>query len=148
MFLGTFEPNLDDKGRFTLPAPFRETLKEKTGSHDVVLTRGLDDCIFGFDRDQFQQIVDGFHAASFAKKRNRLFERNFFGKAIKGACDGMGRIRIPDALREKAGIPKKGKLVVIGASTRFEIWDKAAWERREAQDEEEGTYEEIAEDLF
>ena len=144
MFLGTFEHNLDDKGRFTLPASFRETLKEKTGSTQVILTEGLDNCIFGFDSEQFQQIVDSFGASSFAKKKTRQFQRRFFGKAKSAECDGMGRLRIPDPLKGLAQVKKK--LVVVGMVTRFEIWDKATWDAREAADA--GAYEEIAEDLF
>jgi len=144
MFLGTFEPKLDDKGRFTLPAPFRETLKSKTGSHEVFLTRGLDTCIFGFDRDQFQRIVDGFQAGSFAKKATRKFERNFFGHATLTECDGMGRLRLPEPLKRLAGITRE--LVVVGVSNRFEIWDRARWEARDDEDAED--YEEMAEEIF
>lgn len=144
MFLGTFEHNLDDKGRFTLPASFRETLKDKTGSLEVILTEGLDNCIFGFDSDQFQQIVQSFSAASFARKKTRQFQRRFFGKAKAAECDGMGRLRIPDALKGVANITKK--LVVVGMVDRFEIWDKELWDAREVEDAE--VYEEIAEDLF
>ena len=144
MFLGTFEPKLDEKGRFTLPATFRETLKERTGTHEVYLTRGLDHCIFAFDSEQFERIVASFEAASFAREATRKFQRTFFASAARVACDGMGRLRVPEKLQKYAGLTKN--LVVAGTSSRFEIWDLEAWEARDAEDAQE--YESVAEQLF
>ncbi len=144
MFLGRFKKNLDDKGRFTLPAPFRDTLLKRTGGLTVFMTRGLDDCLFGFDPQQFQRIVDSFDAGAFAKEAFRKFEREFYGNCVEAECDQMGRLRIPKELQEVGGLKKK--LVLVGASNRFEIWDADLWEERHASDRKK--YEKMAEGLF
>ncbi len=144
MFLGTFEHNLDDKGRFTLPAPFRETLKEATGSQTVFLTRGLDECLFGFDSKQFHRIVESFEAGAFAKKVTRKFEREFYGNCVQAECDSMGRLRIPEPLKKLGHLDKR--IRVVGTVSRFEIWDAERWAARQAEDAAD--YEQMAEELF
>lgn len=120
MFLGTYSPKLDDKGRLILPAKFREDLAE-----GVVLTRGQDRCIYVFSSDEFE----GFHAqirqAPVTSKQARDYLRLLLSAAHAETPDKQGRITIPPQLRKYAGLDRE--LAVIGAGTRAEIWDATAW---------------------
>lgn len=121
MFLGTYSPKLDDKGRLILPAKFREDLAE-----GVVLTRGQDRCIYVFSSDEFE----GFHAqirqAPVTSKQARDYLRLLLSAAHAETPDKQGRITIPPQLRKYAGLDRE--LAVIGAGTRAEIWDATAWD--------------------
>ncbi|HEX3732022.1 MAG TPA: division/cell wall cluster transcriptional repressor MraZ [Mycobacteriales bacterium] len=122
MFLGTHSPKLDDKGRLILPAKFREEL-----SDGVVVTKGQERCLFAFPVTEFGRIAEQLRAAPMTHKAARAYSRVFFASAHDEVPDKQGRITIPGHLREYAGLSKD--CVVIGASSRVEIWDSTAWDR-------------------
>jgi MraZ protein len=121
VFLGTHTPRLDEKGRLFLPAKYREEL-----SRGVVVTKGQERCLYVFPKAEFDQIADGMRPGPRASKAARDYARVFYASADDGIPDRQGRITIPSALREYAALQRD--CVVIGANTRLEIWDAAAWE--------------------
>jgi MraZ protein len=121
LFLGTHTPRLDDKGRLILPARFRDEL-----AGGLVMTKGQERCLYVFTTPEFQRIADQLAQAPMTHKAARAYSRVFFAGAHDEIPDRQGRITIPAHLREYAGLDRD--LVVIGASTRVEIWDKQAWE--------------------
>lgn len=121
MFLGTHTPRLDEKGRLFLPAKYREEL-----SRGVVVTKGQERCLYVFPKAEFDQIAEGMRPGPGASKAARDYARVFYASADDGIPDRQGRITIPSALREYAALQRD--CVVIGANTRLEIWDAAAWE--------------------
>ena len=129
MFLGTHFPKLDDKGRLFLPAKFRDELAE-----GLVITKGQERCLFVFPMAEFTQIAEQLRAAPVTHKAARAYSRVFFASASDEVPDKQGRITIPPHLREYAGLSKD--CVVIGASTRVEIWDREAWETYLAESED------------
>ena len=129
MFLGTHSPRLDDKGRLILPAKFRDELAE-----GLVITNGQDRGLFVFPMAEFTQIAEQLRAAPMTHKAARAYSRVFFASASDEVPDKQGRITIPPHLREYAGLSRD--CVVIGASTRVEIWDSQAWETYLAESEE------------
>lgn len=129
VFLGTHSPRLDEKGRLILPAKFREEL-----SGGVVITKGQERCLFGFPLAEFERLALQLREAPVTHKAARAYSRVFFASAHDEAPDKQGRITIPAHLREYAGLTKE--CVVIGASTRIEIWDQQAWESYLAASEE------------
>ena len=129
MFLGTHSPRLDDKGRLFLPAKFRDELAE-----GLVITKGQERCLFVFPMAEFTQIAGQLRAAPVTHKAARAYSRVFFASASDEVPDKQGRITIPPHLREYAGLSKD--CVVIGASTRVEIWDREAWETYLAESED------------
>jgi MraZ protein len=129
MFLGTHSPRLDDKGRLILPAKFRDELAE-----GLVITKGQERCLFVFPMAEFTQIAEQLRAAPMTHKAARAYSRVFFASASDEVPDKQGRITIPPHLREYAGLSRD--CVVIGASTRVEIWDSQAWETYLAESEE------------
>lgn len=129
MFLGTYNPRLDDKGRLFLPAKFRDEL-----AGGVVLTRGQERCLFVFPRAAFSAKAEELQSASLTSKAARDYGRMFFSSASDEVPDKQGRVTVPQPLRQYAGLERD--CVVIGANTRLEIWDAAAWAAYEAEQEQ------------
>lgn len=121
MFLGTHTPRLDEKGRLILPAKFREEL-----AGGVVITKGQERCLYVFPTAEFQRYAAEQSARPMNDKAARAFTRVLFSGAHDEVPDKQGRVTIPAPLREYAGLDRD--LVVIGASSRVEIWDATAWE--------------------
>ncbi len=130
MFLGTYSPRMDAKGRIILPAKFREEL-----SAGLVLTRGQERCLYVFPAAEFERIHERMRTAHLPGRAARDFLRVFLSGASDELPDKQGRITIPPILRQYAGLTDN--LVVIGSGTRAEIWDAAAWEEYLARTEAE-----------
>ncbi|MFC5703605.1 division/cell wall cluster transcriptional repressor MraZ [Cohnella faecalis] len=138
MFLGEYQHSIDDKGRIIIPAKFRDAL----GS-DFIVTRGLDSCLFVYPREEWTQLEQRMKALPSMAANARAFSRLLFSGASECEWDKQGRVNVPGHLRDYAKLDKD--CVVIGVSTRVEIWDKKAWEEysRASQD----SFNEIAEKL-
>nr|WP_202420012.1 division/cell wall cluster transcriptional repressor MraZ [Actinomadura rayongensis] len=121
VFLGTHNPRLDDKGRLFLPAKYREEL-----SGGLVITKGQERCLYVFPTAEFQRITEALRAAPVTDRSVRAYSRVFFAGASDEVPDKQGRVTIPAPLRAYAGLSRE--CTVIGANTRLEIWDTAAWE--------------------
>ncbi|CAM3186117.1 division/cell wall cluster transcriptional repressor MraZ [Stackebrandtia soli] len=120
MFLGTHTPRLDDKGRLILPARFRDEL-----AGGLVITKGQERCLYVFPMAEFTRIADELQKAPMTNKAARAYNRVFFASAHDEIPDKQGRVTIPVHLREYADLDRD--LVVIGASTRVEVWDANSW---------------------
>lgn len=142
VFLGTFTPRLDDKGRLILPAKFRGRL-----STGLVCTRGLDRCIFVFPVDEFHAHHERLRRAPLENKGARDYLRGFLAFATDELPDKQGRILLSPALRSYAGIDRE--VAVVGLGSRVEIWDAAAWDDYLARSEDDyaATAREVFEDL-
>jgi MraZ protein len=120
MFLGTHSPRLDDKGRLILPAKYRDEL-----AGGLVLVKGQERCVYVFPPREFERMTQDLSTAPLTAKPVRDYSRIFFASASDEVPDKQGRITIPPALREYAGLHRD--CVVIGANTRLEIWDATSW---------------------
>lgn len=129
MFLGTYTPRLDEKGRLILPAKFRDKL-----APGLVVTRGQEHCLYVFPMDEFVKVADELRKAPMTSKAVRDYMRVFLSGASDEIPDKQGRVTIPQALRDYAGLAKD--LTVIGAGSRLEIWDTQSWETYLADSEE------------
>ena len=140
MFLGTHEPRLDEKGRLTLPAKFREEL-----AGGLVLTRGQERCLNVWPRQRFAEITAGLgQSGSVTRKDLRDYQRVFLSGASDDVPDKQGRVTIPPLLREWAGLDRD--LAVIGAGDRVEVWDSAAWSTYLA--EQEDSYASLSDEVL
>jgi MraZ protein len=139
VFLGTHTPKLDEMGRLFLPARFREELA--TG---VVITKGQERCLYVFKHPDFVAQAEVLQSAPLTAKVARDYSRVFFASAFDDIPDKQGRVTVPAALRAYAGLTKD--CVVIGANTRLEIWDAAAWATYEQ--EKEQAFAEQAEEVM
>ena len=113
LFLGEYEHALDDRGRITLPVKIREELDER----ELVLTRGFDTCIFGFDRSSWEKEAGKHLETPVTDKEARSLRRYLFSGAQKADIDKLGRILLPAQLKEYASI----------SGDHFEIWDHKKW---------------------
>ena len=118
MLMGEFQHNMDAKGRVTIPARFREDLGDM-----FYVTKGLYGCLFVLSPAQWEKLLEKMSSLPLSKARS--LQRFFFSGAAEAEPDKQGRILIPAALREYAGLEKD--VTVIGAATRAEIWDTAKW---------------------
>jgi len=138
MFLGEYQHSIDEKGRVIMPARFREQLGEK-----FIITRGLDGCLFVYPREEWLKLSNEVQNLPLTKKDARAFSRMLFSGAAEVDCDKQGRVSIPANLREVASIQKE--LVIIGVSSRIEIWAEETWS--DINSDAEGKFEELAEKL-
>lgn len=139
MFLGTFSPKLDEKGRLILPAKFRDELAD-----GLVVTRGQERCLYLFSEQEFQNMHERIRQAPITSKHGRDYLRVFLSGAHDETPDKQGRFTVPAILRQYAGLDRD--LAVIGAGSRAEIWDATAWQRY--LDEQETTFAEIGEEVI
>lgn len=121
LFLGEYDHVLDDRGRITLPRKLRQEL----GRDEVVLSRGFDACIFGFDREQWEKEAEKHIEASLTSEEARKIRRYLFAAAESVEVDRLGRIIVPTQLKEYAKIEKE--VIVVGAGDHFEIWNTSDW---------------------
>lgn len=143
MFYGEYEHRLDKKGRIILPSKFRETSKEHY-IEKFFVTRGLDSCLFLFPEEEWRQQESRFKNLSFTKREARKFNRLFFSGAVETAVDKQGRILIPSYLKDYADIKKE--IIIVGVSSRIEIWSREKWEEFYKVSKE--SFEDIAEKLM
>ncbi|MCA1822716.1 MAG: division/cell wall cluster transcriptional repressor MraZ [Mycobacteriales bacterium] len=139
MFLGTHAPRLDEKGRLFLPAKFRDELAD-----GVVVTKGQERCLYVFPTAEFERITAALREAPVTAKALRDFGRVLFSSASAETPDKQGRITVPQGLRDYAGLRRD--CVVIGANTRIEVWDAAAWEAYLT--DRESAYSDLAEEVL
>jgi MraZ protein len=139
MLLGEYEHTLDDKNRLTLPAKFRQAFEGT-----VVVSRGLDGCLFVFTRDNWDSFVaaqlEGLNPFS---REARQMSRFMFSGAAETELDKQGRVMVPPALIEHASLGRE--VVVAGVRDHVEIWGREAW--RKQLEEVEGSVELVAERL-
>ena len=137
MLIGEFRHNLDPKGRITIPSKFREDLSV------FVMTKGLDDCLFLYPKDQWEKIENKLKELPMTNKAVRSFVRTFFSGAVDCVLDKQGRVLIAENLRDYANL--EDKCVIIGLSNRAEVWSEENWNRY--NEEEALSYEELAEKM-
>jgi len=139
MLLGEYEHTIDDKNRLTLPAKFRKAFAE-----GIVVTRGLDDCLYAYGPADWARLVESRLAPlNPFSKEGRQMQRFFYAGAVETDLDRQGRVTIPAALMQRAKLTRD--VVVAGVHDHLEIWDRAEWQRELA--EVEGSAEDVAERL-
>lgn len=121
MFIGEYLHTLDPKNRISLPAKFRKDL----GS-SVVMTRGLDHCLFVYPKKAWAKEAEARAAYAGGTAAARGLARLFLAGAMEAEVDAVGRVLIPDHLKSFASLTTKA--VIAGVASRIEIWDEAAWE--------------------
>jgi MraZ protein len=126
MFLGEYQHTLDPKGRVILPSAFREELEE-----GLVMTVGLDHCVTVHPVADWQRVIEGLRNLRTTDRRERMFARMVTASAQAEELDRQGRITVPARLREYADL--RSHVAVVGADSRVELWDAAAWETYRAE---------------
>lgn len=138
MFIGEHQHSLDEKGRIIIPSKFRADL-----GLEFVMTKGLDNCLFVYPKSEWEILEEKLKTLPLTSKDARAFVRFFFSGASESTLDKQGRVLIPANLREHSRLDKDA--VIIGVSTRIEIWSKDHWDNY--IDEDNLSYESIAESM-
>ncbi len=121
MLIGQYEHTIDNKKRLALPAKFRGELGDK-----VIITKGIESCLVVYTQKEWQIMSEKLGNLPISQSEARSLPRVILASAMEVALDKLGRILIPDYLKNYAGLKKS--VVVCGLSNRLEIWDAEKWE--------------------
>ncbi len=121
MYMGQYCHNLDAKGRVIMPSRFREQL-----GANFVVTKGYEHCLSVYSEAEWEEFAAQLMRMPGHNADARRLLRIVAAGAVTCETDKQGRILLPAHLREHAGIEKE--VVIVGAFSRVEIWDSAAWE--------------------
>ena len=129
-FVGEYQRQLDERGRFVLPAKIREKLEGTS-----YITRApAEKCLNLYTEEEWENIAEKMRSLPTSIDRNAAkFQRKLFGKASSSEVDKQGRISLTDELKEYAGLKKD--VVLVGMNTKLEIWDKDLWEGMDDDDD-------------
>lgn len=120
MLIGEYQHSLDSKKRLSVPAKMRKVLGK-----GAVITRGLDTCLFIFPVPQWRKLAEKLSALPISQSDSRSFSRLLLSGAMEVTFDQLGRILVPDYLKQYAGL--KREVIVAGMYTRLELWDSVTW---------------------
>lgn len=130
MLIGEFTHSIDKKRRLAIPAKFRKEIGK-----GAVVTRGLDRCLFLYPMAEWNNVAEKLSSLPTGKADIRDYARLFLAGASDVILDSLGRILIPDYLKNFAGLQEK--VVITGVYKRLEIWDAKAWEAYKSRIEKE-----------
>jgi MraZ protein len=130
MFYGEYDYKIDEKGRVPIPPRFRGALKD-----GVVLTPGAERCITAYTVPEWRKLSATLTGSAVTRSKMRRLSRAIFATAFSTRIDNQGRIPIPAPLREHAGMTDD--VVIAGANTYLEIWDKVLWEEEKRISQEQ-----------
>jgi MraZ protein len=133
MFLGTFTPTVDDRGRLAIPTKYRPALAD-----GLVITRGFDPCLTLWDLDEWRGFSERVGELSLLQTDGRRLQRHIFAGATDAVPDRLGRILIPAYLREYASLELGAEVFVAGARNRVEVWSRENWENESSTNGREG----------
>ena len=128
MFIGEYKYSIDDKKRLAAPAKFRGLLGKK-----AIITQGLDKCLILYPAKEWGSLAKKIAKLPLAQADARNFARLMLGGAMEVSFDGLGRILIPDYLKNYAGLKKK--VIFVGLYDRVEIWDEEEFQKNKKQTE-------------
>ncbi len=129
MFMGQYNHTVDSKGRLSIPSKFREQLGD-----EFIVTRGMDGCLFVYDNENWAAFEKSLMSLpKFNSKELRNLRRIFISGAAQVEVDKQGRILLPAALRESAGLEKD--VVLAGVGDCIEIWSQEKWDSLELDTE-------------
>ncbi len=121
MFIGEYTYSIDAKKRLAIPAKFRQFLGKQ-----AVITRGLDNCLFLYPIKEWKILAQKLSKLPLAQADARGFARLMLTGAMETRLDRLGRILVPDYLKEYGQLKKR--IVIAGVYNRIEIWDEKKWQ--------------------
>ena len=130
MFIGEYTYSIDDKKRLPVPNKFRQLLGKK-----AVITRGLDQCLYLYPVKEWGSLAKSISQLPLAQADARNFSRLMLGGAMEANIDNLGRVLIPDYLKDYASLKKK--IVLVGLFDRIEIWDDVEFQKYKKKTEME-----------
>jgi MraZ protein len=125
LFLGEYYHSIDQKGRVAIPARFRDAFEA-----GIVLSRGYEKCINVYPLEEWNKVAERLASLPTTQIKVRRIIRSTFSNAFQQDLDGQGRVLIPPQLRDYA--QTNGEVIVVGANSYLEIWDKNLWSTERA----------------
>jgi MraZ protein len=140
MLIGEYKHTLDPKKRLSIPSKWRRDLGQT-----LIVTRGLDNCLFVYPQAEWKQITEKIGQLPLGQADTRSFNRFFLSGAVEIEVDSVGRILVPDFLKEFAGLDTK--VVLAGIYNRVEIWGENKWEeyKRKIENQADALAEKLGE---
>jgi MraZ protein len=123
LLIGEYTHNIDSKKRFSIPAKMRKEIGDR-----AYLTKGLDSCLFLYPLSEWQKLAEKLTQLPAGRADIRDLQRTMLGGAVEVEMDALGRILVPEYLKQHAGL--KQKVVIAGLYNRCEIWDEEKWNQR------------------
>jgi MraZ protein len=130
MFYGEFDYKIDDKGRLPIPPKFRGAFKD-----GIVLTPGAENCLTVYTASEWKKLTATLNNSPLSRSKMRKLSRALFATAFSTRIDNQGRIAIPAPLRDHAQITDD--VIVAGANTYLEIWNKTLWDEEKVDSQEQ-----------
>ena len=130
MFIGEYTYKMDQRKRLAIPVKFRKILGKK-----AVITQGLDSCLFLYPLKEWKILAEKLSRLPLSQADARGFARIMLAGAMSVSLDNLGRVLIPDYLKEYAGLSKN--VVIAGLFNRVEIWDERKWKMYKTKTEKE-----------
>ncbi|MBL7053061.1 MAG: division/cell wall cluster transcriptional repressor MraZ [Candidatus Portnoybacteria bacterium] len=130
MLIGEYKHIIDIKKRLAIPAKFRRVFNK-----GAVITRGIDNCLVLYSAKEWENMAKKLGQLPSSQTEARSFARVMLAGAMPVNFDRLGRILIPDYLKNYASLKKNA--VVIGLYTRLEIWSEEKWESYKKRAENE-----------
>ena len=121
MFIGEYSYTIDQKKRLAVPAKFRKDLGKK-----AIITKGIENCLVIYTAKEWEKVVTKLDNLPTSQADARSFARMILSGAVEAELDKLGRVLIPDFLKEYAGLEKE--IAILGLSSKIEIWDSAKWQ--------------------
>ena len=122
-FMGRSEHVLDNKGRFNLPARFRDQLV-RNGDTALVVVPWFD-CLRLYPVPEWEETVDRMRSASNLDRKVHATFKYIVSGANVYPIDKQWRISLPYSARNECGIGEE--VVAAGMSTYMELWDRKVW---------------------
>ncbi|HVM89417.1 MAG TPA: division/cell wall cluster transcriptional repressor MraZ [Puia sp.] len=144
-FLGEYEVTLDPKGRFLLPAKFKEQLPEGENSQ-FVINRGLETCLSLYPIKIWEPLFEKMNKLNDFDTKVRQFKRYFLNGATMTELDSAGRLLVPQSLREYAGLEKD--IVLVSMGKRIEIWDVSKYKKELFESYSQDEFKNVASEVM
>lgn len=125
-FSGKYYLNVDPKGRLIVPAPFRELITTQYSPRLFITNAASEQCLHIYPLEEWNALQEKVRALPRMDRSVRIFMRRVIASAVEATLDKQGRVLVPSAHRQDAGI--QGEVVVVGQIEKIEVWDKTLWD--------------------
>ena len=130
-FTGQYTHTLDEKRRVSIPRKILETLRAHDSADEIIVTAGLDGCLFLYTKQGFEEIARKVDGSPLGEESTRDFQRNFYSSTERCPVDGNGRFLLGDTVRALASIGDR--VTFVGSGLRVELWQPEAWNERQTR---------------
>jgi len=145
IFLSKYLHKINAKNQVTIPSRHREMIKPEELCRGLYVVPGKERCLYLYTLSGLEAIASSLREDP---ATSADFRRMLFASSARVECDDQGRILIPAAMKELAGIDRE--VLFVGNTDRIEMWAPGEWgpywERHRA--EYEKRYQQVADQIF